>query len=183
MLQYPSSWPIWTRSLQRLFILYLVGPPEDSYSFGYCSSLDPGQTHLCSAGGRPHHCLVLVGRPLVGVCSDCDSVPIIRREVALAFKLFALGLLGGKWTQAAAYGCILVVATPVGECPGAMLTVARRIVATSDRGGRLWRQSCHEAWLFLFSVFFSILFSTYVHAAFGGVGSRWQPLNVTGRHA
>jgi hypothetical protein len=92
-------------------------------------------------------------------------------------------ILGGRWTQGAAYGRILVAATPVGECPGVTVMVARQIVATSDGGGRHWRQSRHTEWFFLFSGLFSTLLSAYIHAAFGGGGPRWQPLNVAGRHA
>jgi hypothetical protein len=49
-----------------------------------------------------------------------------------------------------------------------------------------FRQSRHMAWCFFSSVFFSTYVctfsSTHVHAAFGGGGPRWQPLNVAGRH-
>jgi hypothetical protein len=77
----------------------------------------------------------------------------------------------------------LVATMPVGKCPGVMVTVVRRIVATAYGGSHHWCQSCLPVWFFLFSVLFSTLFNTHVHAAFGGGGPRWQPLNVTGLHA
>jgi hypothetical protein len=49
MLQYPSSWPIYRRSLQCC--LYLVGPPEDEPQLQLWLSSVPSRTHPCSKGG------------------------------------------------------------------------------------------------------------------------------------
>jgi hypothetical protein len=70
------------------------------------------------------------------------------------------GSLGGRSAQGVDYGCILVAATPVGECPGMRAIAARRIVTTSDGGGHhganlaIWRG-------FSYSLYSSLIFPAH----------------------
>jgi hypothetical protein len=72
------------------------------------------------------------------------------------------------------------------EEPGTAATAARRMVATSEGGGRPRRQSRPERrWFFqrrLHNIN-SSLQSVLVHAVLGGGWPRWQPLNDTDSHA
>ncbi len=70
------------------------------------------------------------------------------------------------------------------EEPGTVATAVRRIVATSAGGDRPCRQSRPERRrLSLLLHINSLLQTVFVHAALGGDGPRWQPLNGADCHA
>jgi hypothetical protein len=97
--------------------------------------LVPGRTHLYSRGRRPLRRSVFGGKPSAGGRSVCQPFITSGGGLCLHCQVFAPGPLGGRSAWGAAYGRILVAATPVGECPGKTVIAARRIVATSDGGG------------------------------------------------
>jgi hypothetical protein len=55
----------------------------------------------------------------------------IRCEGCPCHQVFVTGLQGCRRAQGSAYGCILVMATPVRGGPGMVVMAARRIFATS----------------------------------------------------
>jgi hypothetical protein len=116
----------WTpRGELRLRLRLLLGPWPDSSILQRGMSSSPSCLRWRAFGGGPS----------AGGIVTADRSQH-QEGGCLSLQVFAPGPLGGRSTQGADYGRILVAATPVGECPGMMVTAARRVVATSDGGGR-----------------------------------------------
>jgi hypothetical protein len=83
----------------------------------------------------------------------------IRRGVALRSlcrRVLILGLLGCRWAQRAAYGCILVATMLTRKCPGMVAMAVRQIFVISEDGGRPYCQSrpCMTSTLKTFTRYF-----------------------------